>query len=289
MTAKHIASSLPFGARSFFGPSARLFAPDDGGPGSAGGGAGGAGNTGAGGDDDKPLTAAEITDLVSKTVNQALSSKLAKSVQTAVQAALTPAIDGLKAEFAKAKPPVGGADDDPPDAGGKPKKGDAETERLRSELETLKAQQRKIVEDAAAATKKAQNDRALAALTRELTPFASSPEVAAVVAKNMLFVDNKVDFDENGDPLYKHRREAYKGGPLEDVALDIKDGIAAWAATKDAEAFVKAPQAGGPRQANGAAFAKRGTTNPLKLTDPGGLEAEAASITAELEQRGHRL
>jgi hypothetical protein len=281
-----------------FGPSARLFdkttAGDPGGAGDGKGGKGDAGD-GAGDDDNKPLTAADVTELVRVTVNQALSSKLSKAVQTAVTSALTTAlptaIEGLKTELGKGK----GEGEGNPDPGDgtppKPKKGDPETEALRAQVAKLLAGQKAIEEKAEAATKKARNDRALAQLVAELGEVTSSPAVAKVVAQNMLLVDNKVDFDDNGEPLLKHTRPAYTGGPMEDVLLSIKDGVSQWAKQEDAAPFIKPPttQSGGKGAGGGFGKSRQvpGGTAP-KLNDPGGVEVAVADLQAQIDARQGR-
>jgi hypothetical protein len=280
-----VLSLLPFGSRGMFGPNARLF--DKTGEGDPGG-------TGddAGAGDEKPLTAKEVTALIGQTVNQALSSKLTKAVSTAVAAALGPAIDGIKAEFAKAKP--GAADDDEGGAGNgtppKPKKGDPETEALRTELNALKANQQKIIDDAKKATEAAREKQALGLLLTELGEVTSSPIVAQTVAKTMLKVDGRIEFDaETGEPSFKHSRPAYAGGPPEEVLLTIKDGIQQWAKTEDAKPFLRAPTSGGGNgKTVGGGFGKSRTVtggNTPKLDDPGGLEHAEADITAAVEAK----
>ena len=139
------------------------------------------------------------------------------------------------------------------------------------------------------AERKAREDSAYAALKQHLVGAKVRPELVDTLADSMFSGRNKrVEFDENGNPLFKVKVAPVKGMAEEEQLFSIEDGIKAFSKSKEAESWLLPPSGAGnvptttPRQ---VAPVANGTGPAI-----GGSEAERAEqIRALIAKHGLSL
>ncbi len=191
-------------------------------------------------------------------VNQAVTSQLKRSLSKEITAALTGALEPIKAELAKAKPAADPAADE--QQKGKP---NPELVALQKQLADMQAALRAKDEEAATERKKAREDRAFADLTAELTGKVR-PGTERMVA-TLLKAQGNLVLDEEGAVALKVRTSLAKGTAEADHEFPLADGVGHFLKTKDAALFLPPPNpAGGagetrrvlPNSANGKQLPK---------------------------------
>jgi hypothetical protein len=161
----------------------------------------------------------------------------------------------------------------------------------------LVALQRQIAELTAA--NKASEDRARAVeqRSREDAAFGElrtalgthlKPEFIDPIAKSLYYADKRVEFGEDGRPLFRALVPQYTGGPLQETLLPLRDGVEAFAKSKEAEAFrpppsPKTPQAAPPRlpSSGNSGAPAFGNKIPTAAEDPGWATRMEAELVAQ--------
>lgn len=235
------------------------------------GGAGGGGAT-------APLTAEDIAKLV----NQAVTSQLSRALPKALEGTLSTFTKSLDEKFAAMKPAEPVTPDD------KGKGPNPELTAMQRKIDELLAANKASEERAQAVERKSREDAAFGELRAELGKHIK-PEFVDPIAKSLYYADKRVEFGEDGKPLFRALVPQYQGGPLQETTLPLRDGVEAFAKSKEAEAYrppptVKNPQAPLPRiqQGGGSQLPSGGNKIPTTTEDPGW----AARMTAELAAQG---
>jgi hypothetical protein len=218
---------------------------------------------------------------LSKMVNQAVTSQLGRMLPKALEGVTSAIGKTLDERLAAAKPVV------------------TETTQQTTNQPSpeLVALQRQIAELTAA--NKASEDRARAVeqRSREDAAFGElrtalgthlKPEFIDPIAKSLYYADKRVEFGEDGRPLFRALVPQYTGGPLQETLLPLRDGVEAFAKSKEAEAFrpppsPKTPQAAPPRlpsSVNSGAPAF-GNKIPTAAEDPGWATRMEAELVAQ--------
>jgi len=208
-------------------------------------------------------------------VNAAVSSHLKRSLATAIEAALKPALEQIKSSIAP--PPPAGDEDGDKKKGKQTPEMVAMAKRLEDMEKALAAEK----EATAAAQKKAREQRAFSDLRTALEGKVR-PELLDVVAHHLFTVEKRVDFDESGTPLFKSTRSLYQGAEPEDVLLPLRDGVEGFLKGDTAKAFLPAPSPG----AGSSPLPKRGPTPPQSFnpSQTGTTDAERVRRSMEREQ-----
>ncbi len=140
----------------------------------------------------------------------------------------------MKAYFADQlkswKPTV--SEEPPPDKANKP-------DPKMTALEQRLAQMDTELKESKAAREKAENkqreDRSFGDL-REVLKSKVRPDMVDFVAENLFYAKRRVEFDADGNALFKSKRS-----DGEEVLLPLADGVATWLASKEAAGFLPAP------------------------------------------------
>lgn len=162
-------------------------------------------------------------------LNAAVTShmkRLEKQFAGALEAALKPVNEKLAAPPAAVTPP-------------------AETVKspeylaLQKQLEEMKQAVTREAEARAAAERKHREDRAYSDLRSQLEGKVR-PELRDMVAAHLFKVENRIDFEEDGTPVFKAKQKTF-GGVEEDVRYTLKDGVDTYLKSEEAKAFLPAP------------------------------------------------
>lgn len=239
------------------------------------GGAGG-GDNGGGAGSGAPLTA----DDVARIANQAVTAQLKRELPKAFDGflpTLTKTLDERLASFKPADPPAGGAPRD---------QQTPELAAMQRKLDELTAANKAAEERAFAVERKAREDGAFSELRTALGKHIK-PEFVDPIAKSLYYADKRVEFGEDGKPLFKAMVPAYQGGPLQETLLPLIDGVEAFAKSKEAEAYrppptTRQPNSPPPRIPTQSSASRTGGDSkiPSTLEDPGWASRMAAELAA---------
>jgi hypothetical protein len=211
-----------------------------------GGGGGGAGGD-PGGGDQKPFTEDQI-----RAIGGMISGAFKNEGKRLIQSTVTEAIGGLKigetiaTEIAKLKE-TPGSDPSKGAPGGTDGKPDPKVSALEATVQQLKTQLQTEAEDRKKAEESARNEKTYTTLLSELTPHVR-PEALELAARDLFVGQKRVTFDEQGNALFTVRRATYTGGPEEDVAMPLKEGVSHWAKSNEGKFFAPAPTSGGDKK-----------------------------------------
>jgi hypothetical protein len=248
-----------------------------------GGGGGGAGGD-PGGGDQKPFTEDQI-----KAIGGMISGAFKNEGKRLIQSTVTEAVGGLKigetiaTEIAKLKEAPGG--DPSKGAPGGDTKPDPKVAALEETVKALKTQLQTEGEERKKAEETARNEKTFTSLVSELTPHVR-PEALDLAARDLFVGQKRVTFDEQGNALFTVRRASYVGGPEEDVAMPLKEGVAHWAKSNEGKFFAPAPSAGGDKKGPPGPGARRvevGGDGLPKYTTPATTDAEKIRRAQERE------
>ena len=209
--------------------TALLLAPAEG----EGGGGGGAPANGEG--DDKPMSRAEVTDLINKTVTGAMTGhtkRLVADISKQIQASVAEAMKGLQPqppaddEDKKNKAPV-----------------DGNLAKMQRELQTMKEEAEKSRLEAAAEKKAARMEKVessiRSALGAKLRPETLGLAVDALKARGAIVID------DDGNATLRMPYASVKGAKPELTDFAIEEGLDVWLRTPEAAALLPAPGSGG--------------------------------------------
>jgi len=222
----------------------------------------------------KYVTADELGNMVNAAVTSH-TKRLEKQFTAALETALKPVHEKLSA------PPP------PPPSGGEEKKVTAAPEylALQKQLEEMKANLTREAEARANAERKAREDKAFGELKSMLGPQVR-PELLDVLASHLFAVDKRVDFEDDGTPVFKWK------GTYEEERLPLKDGISQFLKSDAAKPFLPAPASGGapplpkrsPTPGGPQSSAKPDYSKPLQTDDEKAQRAQqrAAEMAAKL-------
>lgn len=145
----------------------------------------------------------------------------------------------------------------------------AMAKRLEDMQKAMEAEQAK----AAAAEKAARDQKAYGDLRGALDGKVR-PELVDFVAKHLMHVEGRLDFDESGAPLFKATRAPFAGADPEEIRLPLRAGIEDYLKSEAAKPFLPAPSGAGatqlPKRAGaaqptGADFSKPATSDADKI------------------------
>lgn len=182
---------------------------------------------GGGAPEQNTLTLEAVTELVTKTVNAAITGREKRFTET-----LGKTLEERFAKFAEALPKPAPADPNAEPADGKGKV-DPETLKLRQQMDALTKKLEQSEKTAAEQTAKARAEKTRSSLTAALGKVVR-PEAVPRLLKAFAA---DVTYDEaTGDPVL----------PIGDGEFaDIEAAIDTWAKSDEARAFIPAPNAGG--------------------------------------------
>lgn len=220
---------------------------------------------------------------IARLVNQAVTSQLTRALPKALEGVMANVAKSLDEKLAAFKPstPV-----DPQPGQGQPKES-PEYVALQRKLDELMAANKAAEDRAQAIERRAREDAAFGDL-RGLLSKDIKPEFVDTVAKSLYYADKRVEFGEDGKPLFRTMIPAYQGGPLQETLLPLRDGVEAFVKSKEAEAYRPPPapkqpqfQQRGPVSRQTSPLAQDGKI-PSVMEDPG----FAARLAKELEAGG---
>src|SRR6185369_11418573 len=213
-------------------------------------------------------------DQIGNIVNSALTARFPKLLGPALDAALKPILDKLSAP-----PPAPPSDDE-----GTTKKGKQNPELLAmaQKLEEMQKELKVRDERVAAAEKKGREDKAFADLRAGLEGKVR-PELLGMLVENLFHVQKRVEFDDQGTPLFKTSRVPYTGADPEELRLPLGAGVEDFLKSEAAKPFLPAPNPG----AGAGPLPKRGPSpNPggTDFSKPATTEAEKTRRAMERER-----
>ena len=138
----------------------------------------------------------------------------------------------------------------------KSSKQDPELAALQRSLAETQAAMKASEERAVAAEKQRREDKAFADLRTHLSTQLK-PEMVDIAAEHLFYARKRVEFDENGNPLFKAKRSPGGGLPEEDILLPLAEGVNAFVKSKEAAPFLPAP---GPQAGKGGKAPPSGST-----------------------------
>ena len=240
---------------------------------------------GGGGDPAPPFTA-EQTAALGTIINQAITSHAKREKPLAEQlkaidwkSLLTPVVTELVPQ-----PPESGT---PPAPSNQPTKPDPKVAALEAKVTELTTALTRQQEEAKAQADKARNVKAFADLKSALTNLVR-PEALDIAASHLFHAQQRVTFDDQGNPLLTVKRAPYAGAAEEEVAMPLADGVQHWAKSTEAKFFAPAPgnnvstNPARPGQAPQQRGAAKFDGNGLPTYDqPAGSDAERQRRAAE--------
>lgn len=229
----------------------------------------------------KPLTAEDVATIVNSAITahdkrneKRRADETAKLIADAVAKAATSA--------PPAPSPAPGAD---------PSKAETpEMAALRAQIEEMKKDQQKHAEVVKterearkAAEDKARDDRSFNDMRTMLGKHVR-PDMLDAVAKLHFYADKRVQYDDDGNPLFKVRRSPGGGLPEEDVLMPLADGVSHWVKSKDSAPWMPAPNGEGKNPSG--QFPVRGPGRPPVRTydKPAQTDDEKVRRAMEREQ-----
>jgi hypothetical protein len=233
-------------------------------------------NGGTGGGGAAALTAEDVARIANQAVTAQLKRELPKAFEGFLPS-FTKAIDDKLASFKPTEQPA-----DEKNKGASP-----ELSALQRQIAELTEANRLSNERALSVEKKAREDTAFSELKAALGGHIK-PEFIDPIAKSLYYADKRVEFSEDGKPLFRAMVPQYTGGPLQEMLLPLKDGIEAYAKSKEAEAYrpaptAKTPNAPPPRipSSGGTQMQNNGGKVPTVNEDPTWASRMAAELTAQ--------
>ncbi len=128
------------------------------------------------------------------------------------------------------KPPV--SEEPPPDKGNKP---DPKVTAMEQRIAQMDAELKESKAAREKAESKQREDRSFGDL-REVLKSKVRPDMVDFVAENLFYAKRRVEFDSDGNALFKSKRS-----DGEEVLLPLADGVSAWLGSKEAASFLPAP------------------------------------------------
>lgn len=119
-----------------------------------------------------------------------------------------------------------------------------ELSALRSQFESMKSELSAARQRADELDKKRKEDQVFTEVRNVLGKHVR-PETLDVLASYLFKASGKVEYDEDGVPLFKVRKAPHPGLAEEDVLMPLQDGIEAYLKTKEAAPYMPAPAATG--------------------------------------------
>ncbi len=178
--------------------------------------------------------ATDIGNVVNAAVTSHLKrANIGKLITDAVEAAMKPVRDQ---EAARAATVAASAEPlKPVDPKASP-----EFAALQRQFEDMSGKFKQETEARAAAEKRQREDRAYADLRAGLAAAGIKADMVDIAADNLFYAKKKVEFDEQGTPLFRHTKTTPGYGD-EDELLPLSAGIQAFAKSKDAAPFLPSP------------------------------------------------
>lgn len=218
---------------------------------------------------------------VAKIVNQAVTSQLSRMLPKAIEGVLptlTKTVSEQVAATAKPPEPVQKPDESRPSP---------ELLALQRQIADLQTANKASEERAQLVERKAREDAAYGELRTELARHIKT-DFVDIVAKSLYYADKRVEFDDAGKPLFKAMIPSYQGGPMQETLLPLRDGVEAFARSKEADVYrpaptTKTPHSPPPRIPTSASNATpvAGGKIPTTLEDPGFASRLAAELSAQ--------
>lgn len=224
-----------------------------------------------------PINAEDVAKIVNQAVTSQLSRMLPKAIE-GVLPTLTKTVSEQVAATAKIPEPAQKTDENKPSP---------ELLALQRQIADLQAANKASEERAQVVERKAREDAAYGELRTELARHVK-PEFVDIVAKSLYYADKRVEFDDTGKPLFKAMIPSYQGGPLQETLLPLRDGVEAFAKSKEADIYrpaptTKTPNSPPPRIPTSVSNATSvaGGKIPTTLEDPGFASRLAAELSAQ--------
>lgn len=134
----------------------------------------------------------------------------------------------------------------PAEPAAQPSAEEAKFNALQAKMSELSQLYEKSEKARADAEHRAREDSAYSSLKQGLLTAKVRPELVDTLADAMFSGRNKrVEFDENGQPLFKVRVSPGRGLSEEDQLLTLEEGIRVYAKSKEAESFILPPSGAG--------------------------------------------
>lgn len=217
----------------------------------------------------------ELDQKIAATVNAAVTSHLKRSLDKAITAALEPALKSINDKLSTFQQPS----NDDGDAGLKKSKknqDDPETVALKDRLAAAEREIQASKDREAAVVKKSREDGAYNAIVQALDGKVK-PEFRDSVAKILFHADRKVEFDDDGTPLFKAQKAPYAGADPEDVLMPLRAGVDDWLKSDAAKAFLPAPSQGSGAQPMPRKTGVQTPSNKKPTTDAEKIQAAMAA------------
>lgn len=177
----------------------------------------------------------QLGNMVNGAVKAHLQRFIEKQLPALFEAQLKPIMEKLTAPAAQTPP----SEDE-----GKGKKGkqnqDPEYLAMAKKLEDMEKAIQERDQKVAAAEKAARDQRAFTELRSGLSDKLR-PEVVDFVAKYLMQVEQRVDFDESGNVLFKSTRAPFAGADPEEIRLPLRSGLEDFLKSDAAKPFLPAP------------------------------------------------
>jgi hypothetical protein len=224
--------------------------------------------------ENKPSAEEQMGNMVNAAVKQHVARFIKNEFPALIGDALKPVLEQVAA--AQAAPP---AEEVAPK--GKAKQ-DPEYLALQKSFEDLKTSLATSEKARVDAENKAREERAYGDLRSGLEGKVR-PELLDVVAKYLFVAEKRVEFGEDGAPLFKTQRTPFAGADPEDVRLPLRAGIDEFMKSEAAKPFLPAPGTAGAGPLPKSRNAAPPRVGP-DFSQPAGSDAEKASRAFERER-----
>lgn len=149
-----------------------------------------------------------------------------------------------------------------PESGKKGKKDDADPElvALRQKLDEVQNNFTQAQKRAEEAERKRREDQTRSDVIEHLRKNARA-DMAPFLADYLLKATNKIEYDTDGTPLFRHRMSPGQGMAEEDVLMPLTDGLDAYLKSDSAKPFLPAPASGAAPKTPAATRVQRQIVN----------------------------
>lgn len=206
------------------------------------------------------------------TINSAVTAQLKRAMSKQAEEFKTLLADSLKA-FKPAPPP------EDEDTKKQQKQADPALAAMRAQVEAMQASLAEANTKRERAEAKQREDKAFGELKDALKNKAR-PDMVDLLAKNFFYADKRVEFDDEGNPLFRVKRST-PGLADEDVLMPLQEGVNQFLGSKEAAPFLPAPVPGGTTQ-------QRGSRMPVQTTHgslgPNGMPKYDKPATTDAEK-----
>ncbi len=202
-------------------------------------------------------------DKINAQINAAVTGHLKRAMAKQAEDFKTLIAEQLKS-FKPAPPPP-----DESESKEKPSKADPALAAMRQQMEAMQASLAEANTKRERAEAKQREDKAFNEL-KDALKSKIRPEMVDMVAKNFFYADKRVEFDEDGTALFRHRRQQ-PGLADEDVLMPLSEGVSAFLGSKDAAPFLPAPVPGGGNQQPNRGARMPSPSNQSGVTGANGL------------------